>query len=226
VAKQSQQGVHHSAQHLQGTALRCGAGLASRASRSARRLGCALHCRRAVALQHVPFRCSEALDQCRAHGSQDHFKALGQTVADTKLEHVRAQMAAFKQGLEGFALKHRRASSAPWPFMPVFCGVSIAVPAQSAVRCSAETVLTLATTILLPDDHCGSTAACTARTSANPPRRSGRPPQALHAQGESAPVKTAPRPARRRARARSPQRAATEAAAATAGAARRGRMDE
>ena len=41
--------------------------------------------------------------------AQDHYKALGQTVADTKLEHVRAQMAAFKQGLEGFALKHRQA---------------------------------------------------------------------------------------------------------------------
>ena len=42
------------------------------------------------------------------HSRQDHYKALGQTVADTKLEHVRAQMAAFKQGLEGFALKHRQ----------------------------------------------------------------------------------------------------------------------
>ena len=42
------------------------------------------------------------------HSLQDHYKALGQTVADTKLEHVRAQMAAFKQGLEGFALKHRQ----------------------------------------------------------------------------------------------------------------------
>jgi len=61
-----------------------------------------------------------ALDKCRANGLQDHFKALGQTVADTKLEHVRAQMAAFKQGLEGFALKHRRAYCAHWHLLLCF----------------------------------------------------------------------------------------------------------
>lgn len=37
-------------------------------------------------------------------------------MADTKLEHVRAQMAAFKEGLEGFALKHRRASLLHLPY--------------------------------------------------------------------------------------------------------------
>lgn len=38
---------------------------------------------------------------------QDQFKALGKDVSETRLEHMRAQMASFKEHLEGFALKHR-----------------------------------------------------------------------------------------------------------------------
>lgn len=59
-------------------------------------------------LMKLPF-LRTLVDEFACPSRQDHYKALGQTVADTKLEHVRAQMAAFKQGLEGFALKHRQA---------------------------------------------------------------------------------------------------------------------
>lgn len=38
---------------------------------------------------------------------QDVYKALGDTVNQTKLEHMRAQMAGFKEKLEEFAIKHR-----------------------------------------------------------------------------------------------------------------------
>ncbi len=41
------------------------------------------------------------------HCLQDHFKALGKDVAATRLEHMQAQMASFKENLEEFALKHR-----------------------------------------------------------------------------------------------------------------------
>lgn len=39
--------------------------------------------------------------------TQDVYKALGDTVNQTKLEHMRAQMAGFKEKLEEFAIKHR-----------------------------------------------------------------------------------------------------------------------
>ena len=38
---------------------------------------------------------------------KDQYKALGKDVAATRLEHMQAQMASFKENLEGFALKHR-----------------------------------------------------------------------------------------------------------------------
>ena len=38
---------------------------------------------------------------------QDNYKALGETVSQTKLEHMKAQMASFKEKLEEFAIKHR-----------------------------------------------------------------------------------------------------------------------
>ena len=38
---------------------------------------------------------------------QDVYKALGDTVNQTKLEHMRAQMVGFKEKLEEFAIKHR-----------------------------------------------------------------------------------------------------------------------
>ena len=41
------------------------------------------------------------------HCLQDHFKALGKDVAATRLEHMQAQMASFKENLEEFAFKHR-----------------------------------------------------------------------------------------------------------------------
>ncbi|CAK0737029.1 hypothetical protein CVIRNUC_000843 [Coccomyxa viridis] len=43
----------------------------------------------------------------RTAQARDHFKALGKDVAATRLEHMQAQMASFKENLEEFALKHR-----------------------------------------------------------------------------------------------------------------------
>ena len=39
--------------------------------------------------------------------TRDVYKALGKNVQETRLEHMRAQMASFKEHLENFALKHR-----------------------------------------------------------------------------------------------------------------------
>ena len=47
--------------------------------------------------------------------TQDVYKALGDTVNQTKLEHMRSQMAAFKDRLEEFAMKHRQAIIPPFP---------------------------------------------------------------------------------------------------------------
>jgi hypothetical protein len=38
---------------------------------------------------------------------QDVFKTFGDNVNQTKLEHMKAQMAAFKDNLSKFAIKHR-----------------------------------------------------------------------------------------------------------------------
>ncbi len=43
----------------------------------------------------------------RTAQARDVYKTLGKTVQDTRLEHMRAQMASFKEHLEEFALKHR-----------------------------------------------------------------------------------------------------------------------
>ena len=43
----------------------------------------------------------------RTAQARDVYKALGRNVQETRLEHMRAQMASFKEHLEGFALKHR-----------------------------------------------------------------------------------------------------------------------
>jgi len=40
---------------------------------------------------------------------QDVFKTFGDNVNQTKLEHMKAQMAAFKDNLSKFAIKHRQA---------------------------------------------------------------------------------------------------------------------
>ena len=46
----------------------------------------------------------------RTAQARDVYKSLGRTVQETRLEHMRAQMASFKEHLEEFALKHRHAS--------------------------------------------------------------------------------------------------------------------
>lgn len=38
---------------------------------------------------------------------QDQYKVLGEHVQQTKLEHIKSQMAVFKKSLEEFAIKHR-----------------------------------------------------------------------------------------------------------------------
>ena len=38
---------------------------------------------------------------------KDVYKAFGETVNQTKLEHMKVQMAGFKEKLEEFAMKHR-----------------------------------------------------------------------------------------------------------------------
>lgn len=58
-------------------------------------------------------RCSHDTGDCRSwlsqntNAPQDVYKALGDTVNQTKLEHMRSQMAGFKEKLEEFAIKHR-----------------------------------------------------------------------------------------------------------------------
>ncbi|KAK9808648.1 hypothetical protein WJX72_001228 [[Myrmecia] bisecta] len=43
----------------------------------------------------------------RGAQTRDHYKQLGEAVQQTKLEHMKAQMAVFKKSLEEFAIKHR-----------------------------------------------------------------------------------------------------------------------
>lgn len=38
---------------------------------------------------------------------QDQYKVLGEHVQQSKLEHIKSQMAVFKKSLEEFAIKHR-----------------------------------------------------------------------------------------------------------------------